>query len=556
MASIGRSSMLLASGTVASRILGFVKVIALTYAIGQIGLAANSFQAGNQLPNNVYVIIAGGVLNAVLVPQIVRAAMHKDGGSGYINKLVTVAIVILGVTTIAATLIAPFLVTISVSHFSHNQYLLAVGFAYWCLPQIFFYGLYSVLGEILNARNSFGPFTWAPLVNNIVSIIGILLFIVMFGADRAGTRGFDAWTPQMIAVLGGTATLGVACQAFILFFFWRRIGLSYRPDFHWRGVGLGTAGKLAGWTFGMLLVTQAAGLVDTNVMSLATNKDASLAVLANSWLIFMLPHSIVTVSIATVYFTRMAEHASAQRFDGLKTDLSASVRTISLLIAISSAVLIVVAYPFASFFSANYRETIDMGNVIIAYVIGLLPFSLVFLFQRTFYALNDTRTPFLFTVVQAALFSAAAVLCGIFLPTSLLAAGIAVSMTISTAVQAVVAVYLLRRRLGRLDLRRILISLARYTLGLIPALAAGLFLLYALGGARDGGFALSGVVSAAFSMALIGFVMLLVYLLTLRLVRTPELADALAPFAGRLRGRRPGRERGRHSTRNHTPGSE
>jgi putative peptidoglycan lipid II flippase len=534
MASIGRSSAILASGTLASRILGFVKVIALTYAIGQIGIGANSFQAGNQLPNNVYVIIAGGVLNAVLVPQIVQAALHRDGGKGYINKLLTVAIVILGITTVAATLLAPFLVQISVSNFSQEQYLLAVGFAYWCLPQIFFYGLYSVLGEILNARNSFGPFTWAPLVNNVVSIIGIGAFIVLFGADRGGIRPFDSWTPEMIAVLGGTATLGVACQAFILFFFWRRIGLSYRPDFHWRGVGLGTAGKLAGWTFGMLVVTQAAGLVDTNVMSLASNKDASLAVLANAWLIFMLPHSIVTVSIATVYFTRMAEHATARRLGELKSDLSASIRSISLLIAVSAAVLIVVAYPFASFFSANHRETIDMGNVIMAYVAGLLPFSLVFLFQRTFYALHDTRTPFFFTVVQAALFSVAAILCGIFLPTSQLAAGIALSMSVSTVFQVMLAVYLLRRRLGPLDLRRIITALGRYALALVPSFAVGFLILIALGGTRSDGFALAGVLPTAVSMLAIGSAMLLVYLGTLRLLRTPELTDALRPFTNRL----------------------
>jgi putative peptidoglycan lipid II flippase len=535
MASIGRSSAVLASGTLVSRILGFVKVIVLTYAIGQFSIGANSFQAGNQLPNNVYVIIAGGVLNAVLVPQIVQAALHRDGGKGYINKLLTVAIVILGVTTVAATLLAPFLVQISVSNFSHDKYLLAVGFAYWCLPQIFFYGLYSVLGEILNARKSFGPFTWAPLVNNVISILGILAFIGLFGADRGGDRGFDGWTPQMVAVLGGTATLGVACQAFILFFFWRRIGLSYRPDFRWRGVGLGTAGKLAGWTFGMLLVTQAAGLVDTNVMSLATSKDASLAVLANSWLIFMLPHSIVTVSIATVYFTRMAEHGTARRFDELKSDLSSSIRTISLLIAISAAVLIVVAYPFATFFTSNHRETIDMGTVIIGYVIGLLPFSLVFLLQRTFYALHDTRTPFVFTVFQAALFSAGAIACGLLLPTSLLAVGIAVCTSISTVFQVALALILLRRRLGTLGLRRIGVSLGRYAVALVPSLVVGILVLLAFGGIGADSFALSGTFTAIVSMVVIGAAMGVVYLGVLRLLRTPELSDALAPLLSRLR---------------------
>jgi putative peptidoglycan lipid II flippase len=230
----------------------------------------------------------------------------------------------------------------------------------------------------------------------------------------------------------------------------------------------------------------------------------------------------------------MAEHATARRFTELKSDLSASVRSIALLIAVSSAVLIVVAYPFASFFTATHRETIDMGNVIIAYVAGLLPFSLVFLFQRTFYALHDTRTPFMFTAVQAALFSLAAILCGIFLPTSQLAAGIALSMTVSTVFQVLLAVYLLRRRLGALDLRRILTALGRYALALVPTFAIGFLILFALGGTRPGGFALAGVVPTALSMLAIGSAMLLVYLGILRLLRTPELSDALRPFTNRI----------------------
>ena len=86
---IGRASALLASGTIVSRILGFVKVIVFAQVIGQFGQGADAFTLANQLPNTVYVIGAGGVLTAVLVPQIVRSALHHDGGTAYINKLVT-----------------------------------------------------------------------------------------------------------------------------------------------------------------------------------------------------------------------------------------------------------------------------------------------------------------------------------------------------------------------------------------------------------------------------------------------------------------------------------
>ena len=136
----------------------------------------------------------GGMLNAVLVPQIVKAARNPDGGSGYINKIMTLVSVALIVVTVIAMLAAPFLISLLAMDWPPAQLALATAFAYWCLPQIVFYGLYTVLGEVLNARSVFGPYTWAPVVNNIIGIAGIVVFIVMFGADGTGERTALDWT--------------------------------------------------------------------------------------------------------------------------------------------------------------------------------------------------------------------------------------------------------------------------------------------------------------------------------------------------------------------------
>ena len=423
---IGRASAFLASGTIVSRILGFVKAIIVAATIGVVGSAgADAFAVANALPNTVYVIVAGGVLSAVLVPQIVRAGAHADGGSGYINKLLTVALVILAGATILATALAPLLTLVYGATLPQATLDLAIAFAWWCLPQIFFYGLYTLLGEVLNARRSFGPFTWVPVLNNIVAIAGLLVFAWAFGVDPDGARAADEWTPAMIAVLAGTATLGIAVQALVLFWFWRRIGLRYRPDFAWRGVGLGTAGRMAGWTFGMLLLTTLAGIVQTLVLGTASGQNASIAAVDYAWLIFMLPHSVITVSIATAYFTRMSEHAAADDLDRVRDDLSGAIRGITLIIILAAAVLLVIAYPFAAVFeTASYADTAALGNVVIAFTLGLVPFSTLFVVQRTFYALGDTRTPFRFTLFQVIVFIAGALAC-LALPKDVLAAGIA-----------------------------------------------------------------------------------------------------------------------------------
>jgi putative peptidoglycan lipid II flippase len=536
--SIGRASAFLASGTIVSRVMGFVRAIILAQTIGAVGSAsADAFAVANQLPNNIYAIIAGGTLSAVLVPQIVRATLHSDGGKGYINKLLTIAMVILGGSTLVATLLAPILVTISAPSWSGEQRALGIAFAYWCLPQIFFYGLYTVLGEVLNAKNVFGPFTWAPVVNNVVSIIGLVLFMVFFGVDPNGERLVSDWTPDKIALLGGFTTLAVAAQALILFLFWKRAGIRYRPDFAWRGVGLGAAGKLAGWTFGMLLVTQAAGLIETMVASIASGEgsdSASVAAIQYAWLIFMLPHSLVTVSIVTAYFTKMSGHANRGETAELRTDVSAAIRVTSLFMVLGMIVLIVVAYPFASLFNDSVAKSAAMGNVLIAFLVGLIPFSVLFVLQRVFYSLSNTKTPFFLQVLQASIFSALAAACAL-LPKDLIAIGLALALSFATAIQTLVAAVIIRRRLGGVGGRTVVLSFVRYAVAAVPSAILGLLTLIGLGALFGPEFSVTGFVGPLVTMAVVGVVMLAVYLGALFLVRSPELRDALGPIRGILR---------------------
>lgn len=538
---IARASALLASGTLVSRILGFISGVVLAQTLGSYGTGANTFALANQLPNNIYAIIAGGLLSAVFVPAIVRASLHDDGGQRFINRLVTLGIVVFVVAAVVATVAAPVLVNLYAQSgergFSDDDLALAVAFAYWCLPQVLFYALYSLFGEVLNARGIFGPFTWAPALNNVVAIAGLVTFSLLFGAD-AGRGTADTWTPSMVALLAGSATLGVAIQAFVLCFFWRRAGLRYRPDFRWRGVGLGAAGKAAAWTFGMILVTQLAGIVQTNVASIAAGPDSddpSLAVLRYTWLIFMLPHSIAAVSIATAYFTRMSTHARDGHLDEVRTDLRTSLLTIGLIMVFASIGLIVLAFPFSALFVNNGFDGIaGMAPVLIAFLVGLVPFSMLHVLRRTFYALEDTRTPFFVTVFQSALFVGGALLVSL-LPVSYIALGIALVTTMAGVAQTLLAAVLIRRRLGGFG-GRILVSRHLVFFGAaIVAGAVGAGVLWLLGGYSDGGWALSSPVFAALSMAATGAVMAALYFAVLLLVRNPEAVAFVSPVTRRLR---------------------
>jgi putative peptidoglycan lipid II flippase len=249
----------------------------------------------------------------------------------------------------------------------------------------------------------------------------------------------------------------------------------------------------------------------------------------------MLPHSVITVSIATAYFTRMSEHAARDDHDKVRDDVSSAIRGITLIINLAAAVLLVIAYPFAAVFeTGSFADTAALGNVVIAFTLGLVPFSMLFVVQRTFYALGDTRTPFRFTLFQVIVFTAGAFSC-LLLPKDLLAAGIALVTTIACIAQLAVAAWLLRRRLGTLDGTRVAVGFARSFAALVLPLLAGVGLLILLGGTVEGGFAVSGIFGAVISMAIIGIVMAVLYFGGLWLLRSPELRGFATPLVARLR---------------------
>lgn len=536
---LGRASMLLASGTVVSRVLGFISAIILARTLGTVGAGADTFALANQLPNNIYAIVAGGVLSAVLVPHIVKAGLDKDGGQSFINKIVTLGFLIFLAVAVLATLLAPALVALYAQSggdgsrgFSPEEIALAVAFAYWCLPQILFYALYSLLSEVLNARKVFGPFTWAPALNNVVAMTGLVAFGLLFpGADTANAM---VWTPSMVAVLAGSATAGVAAQAFILFLFWRRAGLSFRADFRWRGVGLGNTGRAVSWMFGMILVAQIAGVVQANVASLAAGGDApSLAILRFSWLIFMLPHSVVAVSLATAYFTRMSTHARDGNRAAVRGDFLESVSRIGYFMVLASVGLIVVSLPFARQFGGEPESIRAMAIVIASYALGLLAFSVLFVVQRVFYALEDTRTPFFLQVLQATLFISLAL--GVStLPVTQIAVGLALSASIAGTVQTLVAIVVLRRKLGGLSLRPLVFSLSQFLLAALPSSGAGVALLTAFGGADGAGYLTESALWSALVMAVITLTMVVVYGGTLLLLGNSDARAVAGPLLRRL----------------------
>lgn len=518
---IGRASAVIAAGTLVSRLSGLLRAVVLVAAIGSVGMASDAFAVANQLPNSIYQVISAGVLTGVIVPQVVRAGAHKDGGHAFLAKLLTLGTLIVGSITLVATIGAPLLVDLY-ANFGPAQTALAVQFAYWCIPQLFFYGMFALLGEILNARRVFGPYAWAPIINNVVSIAGFGLFMILFGQNRTALEG---WNGDMVTLLAGTATLGVIAQTVVLVLFWRRVGIPLRFDFRWRGMGLGHMGRLAFWTFLTTVAGQIVGLVQSRVVTPASGENASVAASGYAWLVFMVAYSTIVLAIGTPYFTRISEHAAAEKHDDLRETARQAIRILGLLVIIATAAIAVAAIPAARIFSNSAADAVLIAPLLLAYLVSLLPLAVLFIVQRTFYAYGDARTPFIYTLIQAALLVALTLIVAATTPLEQRAAMVALAQSIASTVQTVIASVMLRRKFGSFGLGSTMLALGRFALLAVPAAAAGWGLFLLLGGV--GGWMLQGMLQGALGAALIAGVTAVVYVGLLALFRVPELTTAI-----------------------------
>ncbi|EYR62153.1 membrane protein, partial [Actinotalea ferrariae CF5-4] len=536
--SLGRSALVMAAGTATSRVLGLLRVVVLTAAIGSLTVSANSFSAAYWLPSAIYMLIAGGVLHAVLVPQIIRAE-KQPGGKEYVDRLLTVGTVVMAVATLLLMLAAPLLVAVVADSTDPQFQALTIAFTLWSLPQVFFYGVYTLLGQVLNARGLFGPYMWAPALNNVVAILGMLAFIGIYGAHEPGAPAgsYDFWTTGPMALLAGTATLGVAAQALVLIIPLRRIGFTFRPRRGWRGVGLSTAAFVAGWTFASHVVGQVGILVVTRVTTgaaqIAEQQDLG-AVAANyqytiAFTIFMLPHSLVTVSLVTALYTRLAQAAADDDVPRVRRDFSSGLRTVGVFTVFATAVVLVLALPVSRLITISDvpEAAAVLTPVVVTLTLGLVALGAWALIQRIYYAYEDAKGLFWLQLPMAGLVAVGTLLGRLLAPIDWWTAVAGASIAASYWLGALTGARKVRERLGGVggDVVR---THVRAAVAAVAAAAVGwpLSLLF-------GDLSRAGLFRALLVCVVVGLVMLAVYVVLLRVLGVRELEDLVAPLLRR-----------------------
>ena len=546
------SSAVMAAGTTVSRLSGFIRSALLVAALGG-GLHAELFNVANTVPNMLYILLAGGIFNAVLVPQLVRAMRNDaDAGEAYTNRVVTAAAMFLGIVTVLLVVAAPWVMQLFLGEPYDDpglaeQRASAVDFARWCLPQVFFYGMFVLAGQILNARGRFGPMMWAPIANNLIAVGVLASYLLVFGpATRDEQTG--AFSMGQETLLGLGSTLGIVAQLLVLLPYLRRAGFTFRPRFDLKGTGLGHTLRLGIWTVAFVIVNQIAYTVVVRLASSGPAEAVGRAgeqaatgytVYSFAFLIVMVPHSIITVSLATAVLPRLSS---------LAADDDRATMAETLMVALRSALSVVV--PFALLlplvarhaahviwgYGAGRDSYANFAPTLALFGIGLVFFTVHYLMLRGFYALEQTRTVFWIQCVIAVTNVAAALLLVREATAEETSPALVLAYAASYVVGAGVSSAVLARTLGGLGFRR----LVRFTVRLVvvallsTAVAYGATrLLAGLGEDPSLGIALvRGLAVAAADVV--------VFLVLARLFRLEEVTEVLDTVARRL----PSRTRG------------
>lgn len=541
-----RAGLVMASGTVASRVLGLVRTVALAMAIGATGHISDIWDLANVLPNQIYGMIAGGVFSAILVPLIIRASKAADRGADYLSRLTTLLITFLAIATTLTTLAAPWIISVIGQGYSPAQAAVATQLAYFLLPQIFFYGMYAILGQILNAHESYGPFMWSPVLNNVIALATLVFFMFMFGAEKNGMHHtLENWTFEKSLVIGLGSTLGIVVQAVVLLIPLRKLRLGLRPNFKFRGVGLRHAAKLAGWTAATMIIGNIPFFVYNRVEATVTSyRDtlqdkshviAGATALNSASLLYVLPHAVIAVSLATILVNRLSHAAADGDHARLANTLNAGLRTLGLPMILCSAAMITVAGPLGFVFASGVaRAGALIGIATIILVFSAPVYSASIFLGRTFYTLNDAKTPF-FIALGVAVFAVGMSFTVYLVHPEQRIFAIALVTSAGNALGFLANHFFLVRKLGSYSLRTVFDAWCKFTVAALLASVFGAGLMWLLGGYGEGGFAWSGILQALASCALVTTLMGLIYLGILRIWKTPELNDVLNPLLSRLR---------------------
>jgi len=536
-----KSSAVMAAGTLVSRFTGLIRNLLTVAALGT-ALFADTFNVANTIPTILYILLAGGALNAVFVPQLVRSMREdEDGGSAFASRLLTSVTSLLFFITALGMILAPLITRIYAPKFSlpgfETERSLTITFMRYCLPQILMMGIFVILSQIGNARGKFGPMMWAPVLNNVVGIAVLLIFLQVAPDITAATI-----TPEQSALLGIGTTLGFVIQALVLIPVVKNSGLKLSLRFDWRNSNLGKSFRLGAWTLLFVLINQIGYLIIVKVATSAAvqakiegiTTGVGFTPYSYAYFIFILPHSIITVSVITALLPKISRLAHEGKSDAVKKNLVDSLQNIAVVTAPSTILFIAFGTSIATLLYAgsSAADSRQIGLVLAGFAVGLIPFSTMPLLLRGFYAYEDTKSPVIINLFATGAMMVLAVAAEIIVPFQYVTIVLAVILGISNLIGTILAIRALEKRVGHFPKSSLLLTHIKLLALSLIAIAPS-YLLFAVVKSWVG----EGLIGTFSALALGGIVFALTYIYGGRIAKVEEITTLYRQILSRFRRR-------------------
>lgn len=456
-----RNTAVMSIGIALSRLTGFLRLAAMAYAIGITETRlADAYNIANVTPNIVYELALGGILTSVVVPVVVEWLQERGREAAWdlARRLFTLALLALSAITVLGILLAPRIIdlyTLSVDGPDREAVReLASFFLRWFMPQIVFYGLGAVAIGLLQAQRRFAAPMFAPILNNLIVIGTFIAFAAMAQPGELATGA-----QKLVLAVGTTA--GIVGMTIALWPSLRATGFRFRWRVGWRDEAITTIARLAMWVFLYVVGNQLGYLV---VIVLGAEIRGGYPAYSAAFILFQLPHAIFAVSIFSALLPGMAGRWAAGDVDGFRELLSRGLRATAAIVIPSALGYLVLARPIVRLL-LEHGDVMTaasgdlVADVLVAFAVGLFPFSAFQLLLRAYYAMQDTRTPTLVNLGAVALNIALDVV--LFVGLDLGIQGLALGHAASYGFGSVMLAVLIRRRLHGLDGPRILSGIGR-----------------------------------------------------------------------------------------------
>jgi len=515
-----RASSVMAVGTIASRVTGLIRNLLLVALLGT-AILGDTYNVANTMPNILYNLLIGGALTAVFVPQIVRSLRDSDQGAAFISRLFTVTVTFLLLLTVIGIVFAPVIVNLYAPEFSNRpEFDITVTFMRFCLPQIFFLGLFALLGQIANAKGKFGPMMWAPVINNLIAILLFSWFLVNREDLSLGNI-----SETDITWLGLGTTAGYLAQALILLPVVIRSGVKLTLRFDWHNSQIIKSFRLASWSFLYAMISQVSYLVTVSIATSAAVKTQVLGdstgvgftPYSNAYLILILPHSIVTVSVVTALLPRLSNYVIDKKHDELTNSLVKAIRLIGIFTVPAALLFLAFGQLVANtlYFGISNSDANYLGLTLSAFALGLIPVSINLVLLRGLNAFENLKSQVIGNLIMNLISIALSYLVASWFEPKWVTIGLAGIFTIHYFIGAGISFYLIRRHQVRLPL----LSISLYYLRLILIFTLVLAPIWLLRGEIPGGNLVS--------LLLVTSVSAVFYLFIAKLLKISEVTDLL-----------------------------